>query len=223
MAAEFFDEALSVIETAYASNQDAQLARHLFVREASKDFRGEPYERAMAYYYRGLLYMRASDYENAGASFKSGVLQDALAEKEEYQADFSLLMLLEGWASHCRGQQSQVQEICAEFKAHNRFRFPPPVDGHNTLILVETGWSPIKIHGEGRQAEEWHALRFRPGGEADSPRLLLPTGHKERYDGGGDANPDRGPVLPGFDPWRTGAQFHSRGQGPVQGGKVMPF
>ena len=173
-AAEFFDNALTSIESVYADNPEAEKARGLFVREVNKDFKGEPYERAMAYYYRGLLYMRAGDYENAHASFTSGVLQDTLAEQEHYQADFGLLILLEGWANHCYDKTAESNDLYADFQKHNA-DFPLPAEAHNTLILVETGWSPVKAHGKGKEAEERHALRFFPGGEAEIPRLSLPS------------------------------------------------
>ena len=42
------------------------LARHsLFHPESSKVFIGEPYERAMAYYYRAILYWRDGQPDNA--------------------------------------------------------------------------------------------------------------------------------------------------------------
>ena len=69
-AARSFDLALQGIEAVYADNEEAAKARSKFTKESVKDFKGEPYERAMAYYYRGLLYLRAGDYENARASFR---------------------------------------------------------------------------------------------------------------------------------------------------------
>lgn len=96
LASKTFDEALLTIETIYGGDEKAKQARALFTAEDRKVFRGEPYERAMAFYYRGVLYLMEGDYENARASFRSGSLQDTLAEKEEYQQDFALLEFLEG-------------------------------------------------------------------------------------------------------------------------------
>ena len=48
----------------------------------------------MAYYYRGVLYLRDGDYENARASFKGGMLQDGFAEEEQNRSDFALLSFL---------------------------------------------------------------------------------------------------------------------------------
>ena len=55
-------EALDRIEAVYADNAKAEAARSKFTKENAKDFKGEPYERAMAYYYRGLAYLAEGDY-----------------------------------------------------------------------------------------------------------------------------------------------------------------
>jgi tetratricopeptide (TPR) repeat protein len=146
-----FDKALTGIEAVYADNEQAKKARGLWRAEGSKIFKGEPYERAMAYYYRGILYMRAGDFENARACFKAGIEQDAYAEEEQFQCDFALLMFLEGWCSHMLGSDDQAREAWKEFhKYRPGYQLPPP--DHNGLILVETGLAPRKLTG-GRGGE----------------------------------------------------------------------
>ncbi|ARJ65822.1 hypothetical protein WV31_09195 [Magnetospirillum sp. ME-1] len=144
LAEQLFDDALVGIEAIYADNEEARKARGLWVKEGIKDFKGEPYERAMAYYYRGLLYLKAGDYENARASFKGGMLQDAFAEEEQYRADFALMPFLQGWAAHCSGNESLAAEDFKEFRAINKDA-PLPRDHDNVLVLVETGTAPVKI------------------------------------------------------------------------------
>ncbi|HEX6980867.1 MAG TPA: hypothetical protein VF342_16365 [Alphaproteobacteria bacterium] len=139
-----FDEALLRIEAIYADNEKAEAARSLWTKENIKDFKGEPYERVMAYYYRGLLYLREGDYENARASFKGGMLQDTWAEEEKYQADFALMAFLEGWSSRCLGKESAAQESFNEAKQH-RAAFDPPPPDHNVLLIAEIGTSPVKV------------------------------------------------------------------------------
>ena len=153
-----FDRVLNGIEAIYADNADAKKARELFTRESYKDFKGEPYERAMAYYYRGLLYMNEGDYQNARASFKGGILQDAFAEEEQNRADFALLIFLEGWASHCAGDPGLARESFAEVtNLKSEFAAPGPDD--NVLVIVETGSAPVKYaDGPKRQL-----LRYRRG------------------------------------------------------------
>ncbi|MEC7570830.1 MAG: hypothetical protein VX394_02160, partial [Pseudomonadota bacterium] len=98
------ENAAQAIETVYADNPAAELARSNFAREDVKDFKGEPFERAMVFYYLGLSYLALGDFENARASFKAGEYQDSLSRAEKYQADFALLNFLAGWAAHCAGR-----------------------------------------------------------------------------------------------------------------------
>jgi len=144
LAEEWLDNALDRIEAIYADRPDAAKARSLWYAEGKKDFKGEPYERVMAYYYRGLLYLRAGDYQNAEACFKSGMLQDARAEEVQYRCDFALMAFLEGWSAQCLGQKDEANEAYREVNSL-RQSFVPPDWNHNTLILVETGVSPRKL------------------------------------------------------------------------------
>ena len=146
LARESFDEVLGGIETVYANSRQAAKARSLWRREGSKIFKGEPYERAMAYYYRGLLYLHDGDYENARACFKSGVLQDAIAEEQQNRCDFALLIFLDGWASQCLGQMQLAQASYDEVKAL-RPDFVAPAPDDNVLVLAETGRAPQKVAG----------------------------------------------------------------------------
>lgn len=138
-----FDEALLRIESVFSDTETAQEARSLWFAESVKDFKGEPYERAMAYFYRGLIDMWDGDYENARAMFKSGLQQDAFAEEEQYRADFALLMFMSAWCSHMLGDYAMADE---DFARTMEFRpdFVPPERDHNALVILETGSAPRK-------------------------------------------------------------------------------
>jgi tetratricopeptide (TPR) repeat protein len=137
------DDALLTIESFFVNTAAAQKARSLWYEEGMKDFKGEPYERVMAYYYRGLLYMGAGDYDNAAASFKSAVLQDSFAEEEQYRADFALVIFLQGLASKKAGDYEGAANAFEELKKL-RPDFVIPAS-FNTLFIVETGTSPRKV------------------------------------------------------------------------------
>lgn len=144
-----FDEALARIEAIYGRNAIAQAARSKWVDEAIKDFKGEPYERAMAFYYRGLLYLREGDYENARATFRAGEFQDTLSEAERFRGDFALLDYLAGWSSQCMGDDDAADEAYALAASINPgLRRPAP--GQDTLVLADLGRGPVKI-GRGRR------------------------------------------------------------------------
>ncbi|MES2496823.1 MAG: hypothetical protein V4618_11955 [Pseudomonadota bacterium] len=153
-----FDGALDRIEAFYSKDKQAEKATSATRLEVNKDFKGEPYERAMAYYYRGLLYLRKGDYDNARASFKAAEYQDTVSGEETFQSDFALLTYLQGWASHCAGDGGQAADSFEQAaKVDARLKAPGPND--NLLVLTEVGAGPVKAT-DGQYQEK---LVFRPG------------------------------------------------------------
>lgn len=151
-ASEHFDAALASIEGMFANSENAAKARSLWYEEGAKDYKGEPYERAMAYYYRGLLYLAEGDYENARASFRGGILQDAFAEEQQYRSDFAALMMLEGWSSQVNGEAGMARDTYAEVK-RLRPQWTEPAAGANLLVVAELAGSPRKL-GDGIGSHE---------------------------------------------------------------------
>lgn len=138
------DRAILNIESVYADNEAARKARSLWYEEGAKDFKGEPYERTMVYFYRGLLFLEDGDYGNARASFMSGLLQDAFAEEEQHSADFASMVFLAGWAARLDGNEKLARE---HFEEYQSFRpdSPIPDKSDNVLVIAETGTSPRKL------------------------------------------------------------------------------
>lgn len=138
-----FSEATSRINRIYANDENTRKAKSVWSEEKVKDFKGEPYERAMTFYYRGLLYLNAGDYQNARASFLTAEYQDTVAEKEEFQGDFGLMNYLAAWSSYCDGDAGKVSEFLGSatksdpslvsLKANNK-----------AIALLETGQGPAK-------------------------------------------------------------------------------
>jgi tetratricopeptide (TPR) repeat protein len=142
-AAEAFDQALAKIELVYSNNPSADKARSKFVKESAKDFKGEGYERSMAYYYRGVLYLHEGDYDNARASFMSAQLQDQWAEDTQYASDFALMDVLSGWASQCAGDPGLASEFYSKAREKSA-EIAIPDAGDRVLMLAEMGRSPEK-------------------------------------------------------------------------------
>jgi hypothetical protein len=137
------------------TDKGAKLARSYFHPESTKTFIGEPYERVMAYYYRGILYWMDGEPDNARACFRSAAIQDADAEKHEYAADYVLLDYLDGLASIKLGGDGSEALQRAEKEA--RAAKPPLADRRaNVLFFLEFDPGPIKY-----AAGEYHEqLRF---------------------------------------------------------------
>lgn len=141
------DDAITRIDSVFSDNANAAKARKLWYDEGSKDFKGEPYERAMVFMYRGLIYLHDADYENARAAFRRGLMQDAFAEEDQNRSDFALLLFLDAWASHLNGDTDLRDETMVQLK-----KLRPTYGGigekDDTLVLVETGMGPRKL-GDG--------------------------------------------------------------------------
>jgi len=145
------DHSLDRIEAIYADDEVAKAARSKFTEESIKDFKGDPYERAMAYYYRGLLYLREGDFGNARASFASAEYQDTVSEAEEFQSDFGLMNYLAGWSARCLGNEALAGDAFAAAQRMDS-TLVAPESSDKTLIVAEAGQGPVKQRrGRGMQ------------------------------------------------------------------------
>ena len=152
-----FGDAQQQIETIYADNPAAAAARGKFVQEASKDFKGDPYERAMVGYYLGLIDLVKGEYDNARAGFRFAMLQDTMSAAETYQDDMALMEYLVGWTYWCEGNRLSAGE---QFERARRIRpeLAAPAPDHTLLLLAETGKAPRKV----RDGQYGELLRFAP-------------------------------------------------------------
>ena len=140
-----FNLAIQGIERVFADSEQALNARSLWNEEGAKIFKGEPYERAMAYYYSGLVHYWKDDIQNARARFLGGVQQDQFAEEEQNRCDIALLYYLSGWVSQIIGGDPYFEKYQFEQLLQLRPDFPLPAPEENVLLIFETGKSPRKI------------------------------------------------------------------------------
>ncbi|MFM7750423.1 MAG: hypothetical protein ACKPB0_08395 [Opitutaceae bacterium] len=169
------DEAIARIGGIIANDADAARARGLFSAERSKVFIGEPYERVMAYYYRGILYWRDGEPDNARACFRSGSFIDAGTAEEKYDADYVLLDYLDGLAT--AKLQGDGSGALARARAHAGEKRPLPDynPAANVLLFAEYGHGPRK-YAAGSYGEQ---LRFQvEDSPSRSARLVLDDGRK---------------------------------------------
>lgn len=152
------DDALLTLGGVYGKDKSAKKARGYFSGEEKKTFIGEPYERVMAYYYRGIIYWMNGEPDNARACFRSAQLQDADSENKEYQNDWVLMDYLDGLASVKLAGDGED----AKKRADQSFKLgtlPPYSKKANTIVFLEFGEGPSKF-SSGEYGEE---LRIRPG------------------------------------------------------------
>lgn len=163
LARRAFDESILYINAVFGSTPEAVRARSLFFNEDVKLFKGDPYERSMTFFYRGVLYMQDRDWENARACFRSGVLQDAFAEEEQNRADWVifdyLIAVCEvqlGGELYAEEAFDRAREVYESFPARYRgvaggqlpldpSRFTMPSREDNLLVITQSGSAPQKI------------------------------------------------------------------------------
>ena len=172
-----FDQALERIEAFYGKSDIAKAARSKWTSEGIKDYKGEPYERVMAYYYRGLLYLRAGDYQNARAAFVAGEFQDTMSEAEEFQGDFALMNYLAGWSSYCAGDGGMADEAFALAEQVNPAIRRP--QGETTLLLAELGQAPVKF-GRGLSGRLLTFVEAEKNGADETVAVSLGQGKQAR-------------------------------------------
>ena len=177
------DEALLSIGSLPSNDKGAKQSRSLFKQESRKSFRGEPYERIMAYYYRGILYWMDGEPDNARACFRNAQLQDSDTESKEYASDYVLLDYLDGLVTAKLGGDGS--DALKRAIKESRISKPPPYDPKaNVLVFAEYGNGPTK-YATGEYAEQ---LRFRPGASTTRSMILRVAGNAYRLDPLDDLN-----------------------------------
>ncbi|HEY1173834.1 MAG TPA: hypothetical protein VGH19_20885 [Verrucomicrobiae bacterium] len=154
------DDAILSIGGILTNDRDARKARSMFASESRKKYIGEPYERVMAYYYRGILYWMDGEPDNARACFRSGELIDSDTEVDHYAADYVLLDYLDGYASDKLFTDGSDALKRAKANASAKSEMPPDYDkAANVIFFTECGNAPQK-YSTGQYREQ---LRFREG------------------------------------------------------------
>ena len=156
-AKRMLDDALLTLDGIYGKDPNAKKSRSYFHEENKKTFIGEPYERVMAYYYRGILYWMDGEPDNARACFRTGQLEDSSSVGEQYVGDYVLLDYLDGLITAKEGGDGmdaygRATNNCKTIQA------PPPYNTKaNVLFFLEFG-PGVQKYATGRYREE---LRFR--------------------------------------------------------------
>src|SRR5262245_23211408 len=154
-AKQLLDDALLTLQGIYGKDPEARKARGYFHAEAKKNFIGEPYERAMAYFYRGVLYWRDGQLDNARACFRSAEFEDSDAEKKEYAGDWVLMDYLDGFATARLGGDGS--DALKRAEASTKMTKPAAYNlKANGLVFPEYGAAPAKF----ATGQPSHHLRF---------------------------------------------------------------
>ncbi len=142
-AKEYLDDALARLQTIYGKDAEARKARGYFQEEAKKTFIGEPYERSMAWIYRGILYWMDGEPDNARACFRSAQVMDSDTEDKTYAGDFVLCDYLDGYITSRLGGDAAEAVRRAQTNAH-LWKPPEYNPKANLLVFVDYGPGPTK-------------------------------------------------------------------------------
>lgn len=144
------DSALALASANYGNvSKEAAKSRRLFRNESDKPFIGEPYERVMANFYRGIVYWRDGEPDNARALYRTAELLDSDTEDKTYAGDYVLLDYLDGLVSAKLGGDGADALARARASAKQQGRATPPNYNPkaNVMLFVEYGQGPTKYTG----------------------------------------------------------------------------
>jgi hypothetical protein len=154
VAKPLLDDALLTLGGIYGPDSEARKSRRLFSKESRKTFIGEPYERSMAYFYRGVIYWMDGEPDNARACFRSAEFEDTDAENHEYAGDWVLPDYLDGLITTKLGGDGSDAYKRAQAEAKN-ISLPEYQPKANLIFILEYGPGPLKYAG-GKYGEELH-------------------------------------------------------------------
>ena len=155
-----FDDAEAAFLRAYevinsvGVNQGGRGLGAAVVDEKIKIWKGEPFERAMANFYLGLIYYINKDYDNARAAFENALFKlheydDANDRKDrETESDFVVadLMLAKSWQRLGRDDMArQAFDRVVQLRRDLRVLADEKLNGEsNLLLVVDFGYGPKK-------------------------------------------------------------------------------
>lgn len=150
LAVKAYDYALDQIDSIDAKSKTSQRARSLFAGEEEKVFKGEPYERSMAFFYRGVLAAQAKEYELARACFRSASFYDSNSA-QQYEGDYVIHYWMEAKMDQLLGETDRAVEVfqwaaeSAEIANLQPASIPSTDPSANVILIVEAGSCPVKV------------------------------------------------------------------------------
>jgi tetratricopeptide (TPR) repeat protein len=177
------DEAILLINDVFGTSEASARARSLFFNEDAKLYKGDPYERSMTFFYRGVLYMQDGDWSNGASAMRAAIFQDQFAEEDQFRCDWSTFDYLIAVCEVRLGERRMAAEsferarrnyeaMAESYDALRRGFFPvmperltPPTPADNLLVVYTVGPAPRKVQ-VGRYGE---LLAVERGAPASSP------------------------------------------------------
>lgn len=136
--------------------------------ESLKLFKGEPFEKAMAFFYLGVIYYNRGDYENARAAFNSALLMDKQSQ-QGFQDDLRLVFFMLG-KSYLKLNEPENARIAFQKANARHTKEKLPANSYfdlelakkvNFTVIVELGLAPLKIRtGPGASLDDFQRRSY---------------------------------------------------------------
>ncbi|MCK5269434.1 MAG: tetratricopeptide repeat protein [Sedimentisphaerales bacterium] len=123
--------------------------------ESSKEYKGDPYEKAMASTYLGFAYLRQNDYERALALFRKALVddQDTRTKKIDMTKDFVTGHYFTGLSFCLLGEPENAAvefNLAEKYSAPCDFYTVKKAKSSNCFLLIACGAGPVKnMYGPG--------------------------------------------------------------------------
>jgi tetratricopeptide (TPR) repeat protein len=130
--------------------------------EALKLFKGEPFEKAMAAIYAGIIFYNRGDTDNARAAFGKALM--AVRSKEEARENFALPYLLQAKVLLKLGDRDNARisiERARKAQPDNPYLSLDRLEKSNAMFFLELGQAPRKTRtGPGASLVEWQRVGY---------------------------------------------------------------
>jgi tetratricopeptide (TPR) repeat protein len=142
--------------------------------ERTKTFKGEPYERATAYFYRGICHFNRNDYSGALAAFRSSLAADAETRNKErkYLEDFTISHFMAALCYERLGEHDNTKtslEMAQSASPKNPFLSVGSLE-HNFVAILGVGSGPFKMGARKFSAGPCPEQRVEVIVDSDSPK-----------------------------------------------------
>ncbi len=169
------DIALQIMTSFGGDEKNLKKAVSLWGSESLKEFKGEPHERAVVFFWRGLAYLAAGDLENARACFKSANLEDEYAKDPDQRGNWIVADIMERQCSVWIGDGLEDSLEDRMRLAYPGVPIPPALKENTVVIVFALGYPPLK------QAAGYHGslLAYQRADTGAAGAGIVPVGQIE--------------------------------------------
>lgn len=141
--------------------------------EATKAYKGDPYEKVFNSFYVGMLLCADNDFENSLAAFKNGILCDSDVESNLYKSDVALLYLMASRVEALQKNQSMADDYFKQAQEAYYLSYP------DNRPLVSQEQSLLDDLSKKQKALSEKEAPYKNGPETKKPKKMPAQTEKE--------------------------------------------